>query len=85
MYVEKLTFPLKCQGQLKAIIFFKLYWAHVPNAAYQVPRPLALWFWRRRLFKCFYHIWAWQPSGSCDPDAANKLPFPISIEDLYEI
>ena len=23
----------------------------------------------------FYHIWAWRPSLSCDPDAANKLSF----------
>ena len=21
--------------------------------------------------KGFYHIWAWRPSWSCDPDAAN--------------
>ena len=27
-------------------------------------------------FKVFYHIWAWRPSWSCDPDAANKLSFP---------
>ena len=28
-------------------------------------------------FKVFYHIWAWRPSWSCDPDAANKLSFPL--------
>ena len=29
-------------------------------------------------FECFYHmyIWAWRPSWSFDPDAANKLSFP---------
>ena len=26
--------------------------------------------------KGFYHIWAWRPSWSCDPDAANKILFP---------
>ena len=29
--------------------------------------------------KGFYHIWAWRPSWSCDPDAANKIfrsPYP---------
>ena len=36
-------------------------------------------------WKGFYHIWAWQPSWLCDPDAVNKLPFPLSIEDQYEI
>ena len=29
-------------------------------------------------FECFYHIWAWRPSWSCDPDAANKISFPLS-------
>ena len=23
--------------------------------------------------KGFYHIWAWRPSWSCDPDAMNKI------------
>ena len=29
-------------------------------------------------FKGFYHIWAWRPSWSCDPDAVNKYrsPYP---------
>ena len=40
---------------------------------YQVPRSSALWFWRRRFFKGFYHIWAWRPSWSCDQDHLNKL------------
>ena len=31
---------------------------------------------KRRFLKDFYYIWAWQPSWSCDPDAANKLSFP---------
>ena len=28
---------------------------------------------QRRFLKGFYHIWACQPSLSCDPDAANKF------------
>ena len=28
------------------------------------------------IFKGFYHIWAWWPSWSCDPDVGNKLSFP---------
>ena len=27
-------------------------------------------------FNGFYHILAWRPSWSCDPDAANKISFP---------
>ena len=31
--------------------------------------------------KGFYHIWAWPPSWSCDPDAGNKLcsPYPMRL------
>ena len=36
-------------------------------------------------FKGFYHTWAWPPSWSCDPDAANKLSFHLSIEAPHEI
>ena len=31
-------------------------------------------------FKGFYHIWAWRPSWSCYPDAANKISFPLPNE-----
>ena len=31
-------------------------------------------------FEGFYHIWAWRPSWSCDPDAANKLSPPLRKE-----
>ena len=56
-----------------------------PNATYQATRSLALCFWKRRFFKGFYHIWAWRPPWSCDPDPANKLSFPYPTEAPYEI
>ena len=57
------------KGQIQPKVFiFSLYWAHVPNAAYQAPGPLTFWFHRRRFLKVFYHNWAWWPSWSCDPD-----------------
>ena len=31
----------------------------------------------KKNFEGFYHITAWRPSWSCDPDAANKLSFPL--------
>ena len=40
---------------------------------------------REDFFKGFYHIWAWQPSLSCDPDGANKLSFPLPKEDPHKI
>ena len=32
---------------------------------------------RKRFLKGFNHIWVWRPSRSCDPDAADKLSFPL--------
>ena len=29
----------------------------------------------KKILNGFYHIWAWRPSWSYDPDAANKLSF----------
>ena len=39
----------------------------------------------RDFSKGFYHIWAWRPSWSCDPDAANKLLFLLPKEAPYKI
>ena len=33
----------------------------------------------------FYHIWAWRPSLSCDPDASNKLSFAAPKEAPHKI
>ena len=32
-----------------------------------------------------YHIWAWRPSWSCDPDAGNKILFPLTKEAPHKI
>ena len=36
-------------------------------------------------FEVFYHIWAWRPSWSCDPDAANKISLPLPKEAPHKI
>ena len=36
-------------------------------------------------FKGFYHIWAWWPSWSCDPDHLYKLSFPLPKEAPHKI
>ena len=36
-------------------------------------------------FSGFYHIWAWWPSWSCDPDFAIKLSFPLPMEAPHKI
>ena len=45
---------------------------HIPNVTYQVPRLSAFWFWRKRLLKGFYHIWACRPFWSCDQTNLHK-------------
>ena len=39
----------------------------------------------QKFFNGFYHIWVWRPSWSCDPDAANKISFPLPREDPHKI
>ena len=73
------------QGQPRVIIWTNYDGAGVPDATYQVLWKSASRFWRRRFLKGFYHIWAWQPSWSCDPDAANKLSFPLPKEAPHKI
>ena len=38
-----------------------------------------------KIFKGLCHIWAWWPSWSCGPDAANKLSFAIPKEAPHKI
>ena len=32
-----------------------------------------------------YHIWAWRPSWSCDPDHLKTFSFLKALEAVYEI
>ena len=52
------------------------------HAKFRGNQPAGL---RRRFLKGFYHIWAWPASWSCDPDAANKLSFPLPKEAPHKI
>ena len=38
-----------------------------------------------KIFKGFYHIWAWQPSWSMDRDHFSNLSFPQPKEAPYKI
>ena len=42
-------------------------------------------FLRRRFLKGFYHIWAWQPSWSCDQHHVIKFSFPCTWKLTYKI
>ena len=86
IYVKKWPFCKKKLGHPKVIFFFSnSVW---PMSQMLHTKPQDHWSYgsREEEFRViFYHIWAWQPSGSCDADAANKLPFLLSIENPYEI
>ena len=78
-----LTLPKKRSRSTQGHYLNKLWCAQGQNATHQSPRSLALWF--RRFLKGFYHIWAWWPSWSCEPDCPNKLSFPRPMETPHEI
>ena len=40
---------------------------------------------REEDFECFYHIWAWRPSWSCNPNFAIKLSFPLPMDAPHKI
>ena len=56
--------------------------AQIPNATYQVPRPLAFWYQRRRYLKEFYLIWAWWPSWPCDGYVTINICYKFTPLDL---
>ena len=39
----------------------------------------------KKIFKGFYHIWAWRPSWSGDLDYLYKLSFPLPKEAPHKI
>ena len=61
----------------------KLWWAGVQDATYQVSWKLASRF-RRRFFKGFYHIWAWQPSWSCDQHNVIRFSFALYLKAFIQ-
>ena len=69
----------------KGYIFFQTQFGPCPKCCILIPRAIDPMVPEKRNLWVFYHIWTWQPSGSCDADAANKLSFPLSIENPYEI
>ena len=38
----------------------------------------------KKIFQGFYHIWAWRPCWSCDPDHLNNFSFLKALEAVEE-
>ena len=48
-------------------------------------QPKAFLVLEEKIFKGFYHIWAWRPSWSMDRDHFSNFSFPHPKEAPYEI
>ena len=92
-HVGQAKFCLRvCQVVFPRVLRFPL---HLPiyitcsawaiNASCQVSLKSVHRFWRRRFLKCFYYIWAWRPSWSCDLDFLYIHWSPLPIDALYKI
>ena len=55
------------------------------GASCQVSLKSVHQIWRRRFLKGFYHIWAWQPSWSCELDNLYIQYIPYSIDASHKI
>ena len=69
---------------------YKIYFSNlgrppVPNDLCKDSAPRHPRFWRRRFFKCFYHIWTWRLPWSMTCDHFSNLSFPQPKEAPYEI
>ena len=56
-----------------------------PMAFMQRFSPKASSVLEKKIFKGFYHIWAWRPSWSTSHDHFSNLSFPQPKEAPYEI
>ena len=79
---------LKCfrigQGQPMVIIYINFVQLESPMlcAKFQDHRTSGS---EKKIFKSFYHIWAWWPSWSCDLYHLYKLSFPLPRETPHKI
>ena len=48
-------------------------------------REIGLPVLEKKILSGFYHIWAWQPSWSCDLDFAIKLSSPLPMDAPHKI
>ena len=60
---------------------------HTSRPRWQMQRfsPKASLVLEKKIFKGFYHIWAWRPSWSTSQDHFSNLSFPQPKEAPYEI
>ena len=69
-------------GQPRVIIYINFVELESPMPSFKIIGLLVL---EKKIFKGFYHIWAWRPSWSCDLYHLYKLSFPLLKEDSHEI
>ena len=57
----------------------------VPDDFFAKIQPQGIIGSEKKIFKGFYHIWAWHPSWSMDRDHFSNLSFPQRKEAPHEI
>ena len=55
------------------------------HAKFQDHQIIGFLVLEKKIFKGFYHIWAWRPSWSCDLDHLYKLSFHLPKEAPHKI
>ena len=76
------------QGQPRVIIyinFVELEWVLSPKCYMPSFKIIGFLVLEKKIFMCFYHIWAWRPSWSCDLDHLYKLSFLLLKEAPHTI
>ena len=80
-----LTLPLKGQMSMYDHYFSNFGRPPYPRWFMQTFSPKASSVLEKKIFKGFYHIWAWRPSWSMNRDHFSNLLFPLPKEAPYEI
>ena len=94
--IFKYFFPYKCIGKQTWSCHKKVKCQCTTIILATLVDPCPRWFMQRlspkassvlekKIFKVFYHIWAWRPSWSTNCDHFSNLSFPLPKEDPYEI
>ena len=78
-------FPYKCIGKQTCTTIILATLVPCPQWFKQRFSPKASSVLEEKIFKGFYHIWAWRPSWSMNRDHFSNLSFPQPKEAPYEI
>ena len=83
--IRKQTWPCRKKVKCQCMTIILATLVDRPRWLMQRFSPKASSVLEKKIFKGFYHIWAWRPSWSTNRDRFSNLLFPLSKEAPYEI